>query len=113
MCLVQYVHAESKTMILVTGPSITKKGPICYQNKSNLCAIKGLLRDLCNIRSVLLITIISYNSMPTFNYKCVLLICYNPDNISKKKHLVRGVSSLNTVNSIRIWTWKFGSDRQT
>jgi len=27
--------------------------------------------------------IISVNVMPTFHYKCVLSIIYNPDNISK------------------------------
>jgi len=28
--------------------------------------------------------IISYNSMPTFYYKWILLITYNPENILKK-----------------------------
>ena len=34
--------------------------------------------------------LISHNSVPTFNYKCVLLITYNPDNMSNNY-------SMNTV----------------
>ena len=34
--------------------------------------------------------IISCNYVPSFHYKCVLLITYNPDNISKKLLHVHG-----------------------
>ena len=46
--------------------------------------------------------IILYNHMPTFCYKCVLLITHNLDNISKTQHRVFGVSSLRSAYPIHI-----------
>ena len=50
--------------------------------------------------------------MPTFHYKCVLLITYNPDNISKKYLQVCGVSSFGSAYPYQARSWIFGSVHQ-
>ena len=62
---------------------------------------------LCNLQVISSVIIIfSPNSMPTFNYNCVVIITYNPDNISKKN---------STYAEFLVWSPSvlFGSVRQT